>query len=363
MTQHESVRFKIMRNGAEYAEIFPDGSAPTLKGSTSGEIKTSLKGTFMAAAKNASGKTVEVDWLSDEIKPVLLRGGIEHPLGVLIPTTISTDRSATKDTISIEAYDRCWRVKDTRKETLAHFTQGTLYLTAIESLLTDAGISAILSTNTDLALTEDREDWDLAESNLTIANQLLGEINYNQVWFNSDGAAVLEPASTPSTENIEHVFTSRKTDPRNQREIEIINILPELSRQTDFYSTPNVFLCICSNPDKSGAMVATAENNNPQSPLSIPRRGRRIVKVARVNNIASQAELQNYADRMASDSLLTGETITVSTALQPGFGIGDIVAIDYGDIVSVCVEKSWTMELKPGGKMKHELERVVLNFG
>lgn len=363
MTRHETVRFKIMRNGAEYAEIFPDGSAPTLKGSTTGEIKTSLKGTFLAEAKNARGQTVEVDWLSDEIKPVLLRGGTEYPLGILLPTTISADRSAHKDTISLEAYDRCWRVKDTRKETPVHFTQGTLYLDAVESLLTDAGISAILRTNSNLALTEAREDWDLAESNLTIINQLLAEINYNQVWFNSDGAAVLEPASTPATENIEHVFTSRQPDPRNQKEIQAVSILPELSRQTDFYSTPNVFLCICSNPDKTGAMVATAENNNPQSPLSISRRGRRIVKVERINNIASQNELQNYANRKASESLMTGETLTVSTALQPGFGIGDIVAIDYGDIVSVCVEKSWSMELKTGGKMRHELERVVLNIG
>ena len=157
----------------------------------------------------------------------------------------------------------------------------------------------------------------------------------------------------PSAANIEHTL--------DENLIESM-ITPGKKQTTDFYSAPNVFICICSNADKGSAMTATAENTNPQSPLSIARRGRRIAKVVQVKNIASQQELQLYAERLVADSMLTGETVTVQTALLPGYGVGDTVALQYGDVFSVCRERAWTMQLGVGGKMTHTLEKVVYNF-
>ena len=139
-------------------------------------------------------------------------------------------------------------------------------------------------------------------------------------------------------------------------------ILPGISKTSDFHSTPNVFICVCSNADKDGGMVATAENTNPQSPLSISRRGRRIAQVFRLNNIASQAELNLYASRMVSESLVTGEVISIQTCLLPGYGVGNVVALSYGDLQALCIDRRWTMSLKSGGTMQHTLERVVMNL-
>ena len=60
--------------------------------------------------------------------------------------------------------------------------------------------------------------------------------------------------------------------------------------------------------------------------------------------------------------MLTGETVTVQTALLPGYGVGDTVALQYGDVFSVCRERAWTMQLGVGGKMTHTLEKVVYNL-
>jgi len=139
-------------------------------------------------------------------------------------------------------------------------------------------------------------------------------------------------------------------------------VYPEIIRETDIYETPNVIICVCSNADKAAAMKATAENTNPMSPLSIMRRGRRIVQVVQVDNIASQAELQEYANRLLYDSMRTGETIQVETMLQQGFGADDVTALRYDDVMGICVEKAWTMQLTPGGKMQHTLEKVVINL-
>lgn len=363
MIREESVIFKVLRNGAEFAILYAANSAPTLRLDNGGEIKSSLKGTFLAQAFSQTGEPVEIDWLTDEIEPVLVIDGVESPLGILIPTTVTTKTTGTGKTVDVEAYDRCWLVKNTIKQNLAYFAAETKYLTAIGSLLTEAGITNVSETETDATLPEAREDWDIGTPNLSIVNQLLDEINYKQLWFDQQGLAVLEPYTNPTAENIEHILTTMTPDPRNKKEVGIINVLPTISQKTDIYDAPNVFMCICSNADKSSGMVATAENTNPQSPLSIQSRGRRIVHVEKLNNIASQAELEVYATRMASESLLTGETISVQTLLYPGFGAGDITAIQYGsDILSICVETGWTMELKPGGLMTHQLERVVLNL-
>ena len=318
MIRNESVLFKVKRNGAEFAEIFPV-SAPSLMADSSSQIKMSLRGKFLEVGRDVDGKPVEVDWLNDEIKPVLKINGAEYPLGILLPASATFEDGNDGKTVSIEAYDRSWRIRDTKRGTPVYFQAETLYLDAVEALVVESGIEMVARTDTDLALTEDREDWNAGTSNLEIVNQLLSEINYNEVWFDSYGAAVLEPKSDASAVNIQHVFTDKKPDPRNPKEVGIVSIFSGISKTADIYNAPNVYICICSNPDKESGMTAIAENVLPMSPLSIVRRGRRIVAVEYVDNVASLEELQAYAERKVSESILTGEQITVTTPLLPSF--------------------------------------------
>lgn len=347
MTRTVEFRYMTIKNGADFRKIYPaENAAPVIRMSDSAEIKTSLSGTFL--------QDPEIDWFSVEIRPEMILDGVRHPLGIYAVAESTETKSETETTVSVECYDRCWRVRDTYAETAVYFAAGTNYLTAVESLLTAAGISMISKTGTTATLAEGRQDWEIGASYLEIVNQLLDEINYNPLWFNSSGAAVLEPASVPTAANIDHTF-----DAGDIRSL----MLPQIIRETDLYSAANVFLCICSNADKASAMTATSENTNPQSPLSIPRRGRRIMKVVRVDNIASQDELQAYADRIRNESLISGETILVHTALLPGFGVADVTAIRTEDLSAICIEREWEMQLVTGGDMRHTLERVVVNLG
>lgn len=345
-------RYKIIRGGADYGFLQAVGS-PVLRCDKDAEIKMSFSGTFRPEARDAAGNMLDYDLLTDEIEPVLVIDGVEHKLGVFMPATVTPSEDMGAAQIAVEAYDRCWRVRDVNSENLLFFARGTPYLTAMEQLLTAAGITTVLATPSSDVLSEDREDWDIGTSYLTIANELLSEINYKPMWFNAAGVAILEPVSVPTAENIQHTL--------NGDNVESL-LVPQIQRETDIYQAPNVFICICSNPDKGADLVAKAENTNPQSPLSIPRRGRRIVSVERVNNIASQAELQAYADKKRDDSMITGETIQVQTALLPGYGVADVTALHYGDLNAICIERAWEMELAVGGPMRHTLERVVYNL-
>lgn len=347
MTREIDFRYIVVRDGADCFEIYPAaGGSPTIRMNDSGEIKTSLSGSFI--------RDDRFDLLRDELRPEMILDGTVYPLGVYAPATGRSVNTEDEKNMALECYDRCWRVRDTYAETPPYFAAGTEYLDAIVQLLTAAGIALMIQTPSAATLAEARQDWEAGTSYLTIVNDLLGEINYNPLWFNDAGAAVLEPASVPSAANIEHTL--------NAEEVRSL-VLPGLERETDVYSAPNVFLCICSNPDKSGPMTATAENTNPQSALSIPRRGRRIVRVENVNNIASQEELQAYAERMRDESMISGETIYVNTALLPGYGVADVVALHTEEVSAICIERAWEMQLSVGGTMRHELERVVINLG
>lgn len=356
MRREIDFRYRVLRNGAVFGELHasPDASAPVIRMDDSAEIKTSLSGSFLPTVTDADGRTVEADWLSDEIQPVMIIDGVEHALGVYAPATVTPSRSQGAESMRIEAYDRCWRVRDLYTTTRMYLEAGTAYLTPINNMIKNAGIKLIMATPSAATFAEDRQDWDPGTSCLSVVNELLGEINYNPLWFDANGYAILAPVQTPTVDNIRHTL-----DADDVRSL----IIPQISMESDYFSAPNVFLCMCSNPDKGEPLTATAENNNPQSPISIPRRGRRIMKVVQLNNIASQEALQAYAEKLRNDSLIGGETIRISTALLPGFGVGDVVALHYGEISALCVERAWTMELRVGGTMQHVLERVVYNLG
>jgi hypothetical protein len=334
-----------MRNGADYTTIRPDG-APSIRCNKNGSIKTSFSGKFL---ENNS-----VNWLTDQIRPEIIIDDVTYSLGVFLPATVRHEETETQRLVTVDAYDRCWIVRDNYTDSLVYYAAGTNYLEPVKELLASAGIALIVETPTAATLATDREDWRVGTSYLTIINQLLSEINYHELWFNADGAAVLEPVSVPTAENIEHTL-----DNGDIRSL----MLPRIKRQTDLYKAPNYFIVICANPDKNGSMVATAENSNPQSELSTVRRGRKIVGVVNVDNIANQTELQEYANRIRNESMITGETIEVTTALFPGFGVNDVTAISYNDLFAICLESQWEMHLDVGGEMKHTLERVVVNIG
>lgn len=335
------VRFDIYRNGVFYKSL-REIDVPSINMLRTATIKTSFSGSFVYDS--------DIDWLIDDIRPKLIIDGTEYTCGVFLPCSYRRSDGPTGSNIKVEAFDRCWQVQTVRTENVLHLPAGTNYLTAIKSLLTVAGIVLTVENPTTTTLTNDREDWSVGTDYLTIINTLLAEINYNTLWFNADGYAILEPASSPDAANIDHVLDATKITSL---------VMPEIMVAADYYNKPNVFIVICSNPDNDLPMVAVAENTNPGSALSILRRGRRISQMTKVDNIADQSALEAHANRLLFESMLSGETINVSTALLPGYGVGDVVAINHGATTGICVENAWTMMMKTGGEMRHSLVKVV----
>ena len=347
MTRTVDFRYNVTRDGAHVTTIIPsDGGEPTIRCDDSSEIHMSLSGDFLPNEK--------VNWLTDRINPEIIIDGISYPLGVYLPVSVENEVNSSEKTVHIEAFDLCWMIQDYKTEDMLYFQSGMNYIDAVQALLTDANIGQVLITPADYTLTEDRSDWEIGTSYLTIINELLAEINYKSLWFNHSGTAVIEPESVPSAENIRHIIDSNAPD---------CLVLPGITTTTDIYTAPNVFIVICDNPAKRGGiLVSKVENNNPTSPLSVQARGRRIVSYEKVQNIANQDALDEYASRLLIRSMLSGEVAQIQTALKYGWTVGDITAVNYESFQAVCVEHEWEMELRVGGTMRHSLERIVANL-
>lgn len=344
MVREYRIRVDVLRSGARVTSLHPV-SDPLIDCNSEAVIKMSMSGEFLA--------NNEVNWLTDELQPIQIIDGKEYPVGVLpIGTFAENVDENGLATVTLEAYDRCMILNQIKTQNILHLNAGTNYMQAIEELLVDAGISLYLSTPTAAALATDREDWPIGTPYLTIINALLTEINYGHIWFNAEGFAVLQPLKKPSAENINHQYGVTGAD---------IKILKRpCSSETDVFDAPNVFVVVCSNPDLEEPLVSTAVNDNPLSSLSTFKRGRRIVRLYKVDNIPDQAALDDYAKRLCMESMLVAETAVIYTANLPGHGVYDTIALDHPDLWGLFQEVSWSLVLAPGQSMLHRLRRSVL---
>lgn len=342
MVRRVDYRLDVVKNGVAYEELRAV-EPPSLLGDSRTDIETSMSATVIP--------NYNVDILNDYIRPVAIIDGDEHPLGLYC---VARREESTGDNgekwWSIEAYDRCWILEQTKIETHYVLYQNAPIIPAVTALLTQAGIATYRITPSDLLIPHTLE-WQIGTSYLEIINALLTIINYDKLFFDFNGYAVVQPYVAPNADNISHTFNGTND----------MSIIARSNTKTmDIFNAPNVFIATCASPDSNTTLNATAVNDVPTSELSILRRGRRIVKVIKVDTIADQATLQQYVEKIRNEYLFTSEQISVTTAIIPDIAVNQTIAIHHPDIDGLFREKSWSIELSVDGQMTHELQRMVI---
>ena len=347
MTRTVEFVFQVTRDGADYARLYPvQGKGPSLYLDGNKTIGRAMQGSFIDPGP-------DVNFLTDRIRPEVIIDGVTYPLGELLPAKVDTVITETGHHLSIQAYDQCWLLQTTMIDTMTYFDTGANYTDVIISLLSAAGIGQYMITPSSYTFSRARFDWLPGTSYLTMINDLLDEINYRHIWFDDNGFAIIAPDPDPQDGDIRHIL--------DETQVESL-LIRDGSFASDYYSSPNVFIFCCSNFEKT-SITATAENNDLNSPISIPRRGRKIYSINQVDEVASQEVLQAIADQAVKRSMLRTESISVKTGILPEFGVNEVVALHINGEMSTCIERGWTMQMAPGGTMTHKMERVVANYG
>ncbi|MEG0854672.1 MAG: hypothetical protein RSF82_12405 [Angelakisella sp.] len=284
----------------------------------------------------------DINLLSDRLRPYQIINGTEYPMGEYVIATAPKHRNATSRRYDIEAYDLGHVVMQTRAETRLSFAAGTKYLDAVKQLLVTCGIDRLVATPTALTFAAAREDWEIGTSYLTIINVLLTEMGYNTLWFDRNGFARVEPKI-------------REKTPIIYMPDEYSVISPDTTTTTDIFDAYNVFTVVVSSPDIP-PMVATAVNDSPLSPISTVNRGRRIcAPVQYVDGIASQEQLNEYAENIRYASMQGTETISFSTLPIPTHQVEERVILESG----IYDETGWDITLGFGGTYTHTAKKVV----
>lgn len=331
-------RYAVMRDGVRYCEI-EAVEAPTITAQADAAIKTSLRGVFSVPG--------DVDWLTDSLRPYMQVEGTEYPLGEYVMTSVVNQYRGGRVYASLEGYDQGVRVQNGTLDSRIILREGRKYREVIAEQLIACGIDQVMADPTDDLLPEDRADWEIGESRLTLINALLSEINYRSLWFDTNGIARLTKYRQPSAELASKAYTAD----------ELSVIFDESSSSLDAYGAYNDWIAIVSNPDKP-LMMARAANENPTSALSVQRLGRRTAPIIRLDNIASQEALQEYVNNVRFKGLASAETVSWSTANFP-HEVGEIVILQHPQLHGVYEEVGWTMTLQAGAEMQHTGKRVV----
>lgn len=294
----------------------------------------------------------EINYIDERIKPYFRlftpEGWLEYPLGVYL--IMSPDRSALGGTVyrEIEAYDRSIILKEDKFESRYIVRAGERYINAVKQILTAAGIQLYDIEDCSAAVAVDVE-FEIGTTKLKAVNILLDAINYVPLHFNAYGYAVSYRYKEAMERDADREYETGKHG----------NVYPGAVESKDAYNCPNVITRYLTTPERE-TMSATYVNDNPTSLLSTVSRGRRIVDVERMDDIADQETLNQYVRRIAMEKMVY-QTIKFDTALMPGHEYRDCIMIrnDELELTGKYVETAWSMDLKVGGKMRHTCRRAV----
>ena len=342
MNKTPTFRFDIVENGVCIGQAFALNK-PSVKCDSDAEVKMSLSGEFVLNIQDPN-------WLKARIKPYLIIGGKESSLGEYLISQADDcmDKKGLKFW-QIKGMDLGRIPQRSRTEKRVLFQAGQRYTDIVQSILLELGISRIIAIQSDATLKNDRADWEIGTSWIKIINSLLAEINYQSLWFDTEGNARIQPHRQVDGTVIDHRYESG----------ELSQIKPQVDISSDIYKAYNVFTAMVSSPEYEEPMIAVSVNDIPTSRISTVNIGRVQAPIEKLDDIANQEELQKYVDNLRFQSMCSTETISFRTALNQ-HQVRDIVSIHHPQASGIYQETQWKMTLSFDGEMTHTAQRVVI---
>lgn len=287
------------------------------------------------------------------IRPVFMlsteRGWLKYPLGIYIMS--SPERQAQNCGVyqNIDCYDYSTILREDKIRERLFLASGSNYVREVRNLINGAGIKKINIETSVLTVREDIE-FEIGTNKLEIINALLTAINYEPLHFNGNGYAVSRRYVEPVNRRTEHSY---RTDGKS--------IIKAGAKQSlDMYNVPNIFVRYTDDPDGE-ELRSEYVNDSAGSRISTVNRGRNVVDIESVDDIADQETLDALVRRIAIEKSQTYDAITIPTGLMPHHEYRDCIFINETTlgIGNKYIEYAWEMDLSIGGTMTHTLKRVV----
>lgn len=320
--------------------------------SASGSIDFNSEAEIMGMASLSMKEIRDIDYINERIKPYMrVWAGtewVDYPLGVYLISSPARKGGNGKVNRDCECYDKSVILNEDKLIERLRIVQGSLYTDKITEIINSAGIINTDITASALTVAQDIE-FAAGTSKLAAINQLLKSINYNNLHFNENGIAVSRPYINPNERTVEYSYLTDKKS----------IVYSGASETLDVFSAPNKFVRYLETPERE-EIRSVYTNDDPASILSTVSRGRVIVDIDKVTDIADQTTLNSYTERIALENQIY-KKLVFQSALMPHHDYLDCLYIDNQELSlsGKYIETGWTMELIVGGYMTHTLRRAV----
>lgn len=337
----------------EYELLDRDESYLGMVTVTAGKIDFDSTASIMGAGAFSIKELTDINYIDERIKPYFKikapNGWLRYPLGVFLIESPNRKSDGRRITRSCQAYDKSIILREDRFETRYRITAGSKYTQAVANILGDIGLTNSRIIHSDLAVVTDIE-FAAGTTKLDAINQLLTAINYNPIHFDNSGHPVIDPYVVAEERTPEYSYLT------NERSI----VFPGAEEDLDVFGCANVITRYLTTPERE-VLTATYINDSVNSLLSTVNRGRRIVDVKAVTDIADQATLNAYVRREALEQTLY-KTVTFDTALMPMHGYLECLSLSNKElgINGKYIETKYSMELEVGGRMSHTCRKAVV---
>ena len=310
--------------------------------------EANIQRTIQLATQNDSA----IDYASDRIRPYMkLKMGdtfLTYPLGIFLMSSPTRKEQSGSVQRTIEGYDKMQILADDKFTSRYAVPKNTTYTGAVANIIQSAGITKFTLEQTSKE-TQTVLEWPIGTPKLEACNDLLQAINYVPLYADAYGYIRSNPYILPETRGAD---TSYITDKESI-------VLYGGEEELDIFGAPNKIVRYLENTERQ-YLESTATNSDPNSKLSTISRGRTIVDVAAVSDIADQASLDAYVARIMAEKKVYQKLIFDSLNM-PNHENNDCLYLDYGPLGTSgkFIETAWEMDLATGGKMRHVCRKAV----
>lgn len=340
----KSFKFDVLRDDVPVRQLMVrGGTSPTISFNGNAVINRTLR----IEVEEFNGE----QWLTDKIQVSRMNeDGSKTAFGLFVVTTptYEVDDAGTRFE-KLECYDLNYVLSNLSVlEETTTIPAGTSYRNAILAQLQFAGITRVIADDCNYVLPTDKE-FEIGTSRYDVINNLLGDINFNPLWFDGEGNAMLKERKPVEQNEKTHRYNERNAIP----------VYIPMESSGDLFNAANVFIEICNSADIGSTLIAKAENHDFSSPLCIERRKLRIADVETVDSIANAEALQVRANNRLLQSMMSTETYSFTSDgdMEEDHGLFDSMILSrYG--IGMLEEQDWSIECVSGGQMKHTGKKV-----
>lgn len=254
----------------------------------------------------------------------------KFPLGTVLVQTPSSSFNGKILEVSMDAYTPLIELKEKRPPLGYTVRKGTRIMDAAYRIIREnarAPVNAVAPTY------ETNGDGELVDTSPTLQYDFVA--NTDDTWLSFVIDLIKNARYELGLDEMGHILFLPIQDMASLQPVWTFDdgnssiLLPELTMDHDLYGIPNVVEVVYSYG--SDCKIAVAKNEDPNSPISIPNRGREIVYRDTEPSLAgyvTQDQIQAYADRLLRALSTIEYTVSYTHAYCP-VRIGDCVRLDY----------------------------------